>query len=253
MKYELVIGVLTYKRGDLLRACIESVIWNTPDVSSFPLVIVNNSTDEAYIAEVEALASEKNVAVISFRRNRGTSAAWNAIARLFDCEKVAILNDDIRVHEGWKWAMDQVLIDSNVGAVSFSWGENTRPFSTDLRVVRYECIYPCGAFLMMRKDVFDHVGGFDENLWISLEEVDFGIRATQLGYVNANLGADGETYKFAIHLGGGTGYAMHQAAPELLESALVKDKYFETKHDTTFPLPQEFENRCREIGRQART
>lgn len=236
-RQKLVIGVLTYCRADMLAVCLES-IRRTTDMDGAVLVIANNSLDESYVKAVEALGAEYKASVLSFRKNRGTSAAWNAIARVYDCEQLVISNDDIRLHPGWQRVMNETLADPQMGLASLSlyngvpeWQLENDPKldPAGLKIVRYYCTYPTGAFLMMRREAFDRVGGFDENLWIGLEEVDFGIRAMRLGYRNANVGADMEQYKFASHYGSASGQYNSDLA------------YFERKHGVPFPLPKEFE------------
>lgn len=247
MKHPFVVGILTFKRDDLLETCVKSVRQHTPDAQ---LVLANNSSDENYIRKVEELGERFSAAVFSFRKNRGTSAAWNTMARAYDVGRIAILNDDVRVHAGWREALDKTLDDPRMGLVSLSlWNghhewdrENALPFSLLPELDRYYTAYPCGSLLAMRKTVFDEVGGFDENLWIGCEEVDFGIRAMRLGYLNANVGVRGESYKFASHYGSATGYTDAHAPSELR----TPSGYFQAKHGVPFPLPQDFEERLRE-------
>ena len=55
-----------------------------------------------------------------------------------------------------------------------------------------------GAFFLIRKNVFDQCGGFDERFFVYFEEVDLSWRAKQLGYSSYFL-SDAS----AFHKGGG--------------------------------------------------
>jgi len=56
-----------------------------------------------------------------------------------------------------------------------------------------------GAFFLVRRPLFERLGGFDERFFVYFEEVDFSYRARQLGLASAYL-ADAR----AFHAGGGT-------------------------------------------------
>ncbi len=255
-RYRWVIGVLTYRDYDLLLACLKSIRANTPraradneepflnvDLGTGPLlVIANNSQSQRYIETVEATARTFDACCISFRKNRGTSAAWNAMARLYDCERFVILNDDMRVFPGWLRALDEALDDPRMGMASLShyigdrdWQTRTTGGDADPMTVplqRHWAAYPLGSLLAIRCEVFDRVGGFDENFWIGCEEVDMGVRVWQAGYRCANITAD--KYLFAAHKGGGTGYASAtpdaSVPPELREVMASQGDYFRRKH-----------------------
>jgi len=56
-----------------------------------------------------------------------------------------------------------------------------------------------GAFFLVRRDIFDVLGGFDERFFVYLEDMDFSYRAHQAGWRSVYL-ADAQ----AFHAGGGT-------------------------------------------------
>lgn len=255
MKYDTVIGVLTHSRLDLLRECLLHIYENTLEFDRCVLVIANNSTNEDYIAKVERLASQYGATTLNHRRGRGTSAAWNAMSRIYDCEQVAIISDDVKVHYGWQIAMDYGLSSiKNAGVLGLrgwngqhEWKNvNDVPFESVSHLLDKQLvIYPCGFLLMYRRDRFEEIGGFDENIWMGLEEVDFAVRMMKQGYANYQIGLHGEPYKLVSHYGFATGYKPEDAAPELREQAARNIQYFQEKHQTTWPLTQEFEERLR--------
>lgn len=260
MQYNTLIGILTVRRFDLLQECLRHVLANTPDLDSSFLVIANNSTEPAYITQVDALASEYGIATINHRRGRGTSAAWNAMTRICDCRQVAIISDDVIVHPGWMDGMDWVLSFPQTGVSGIrAWNgqnewerRNTLPFPPSLMDAQ-PIIYPCGFLLMYLRERFEEINGFDENIWMGLEEVDFSIRMMQRGYGNYQVGIRNDVYKFGNHYGFASGYYPEQAAPELREIARRNIEYFKEKHQTEWPLTKEFEEKLKEECAEAWT
>jgi hypothetical protein len=56
-----------------------------------------------------------------------------------------------------------------------------------------------GAFFMIRRNLFESLGGFDERFFVYFEEVDLSLRIRKLGYKSVYL-----TEAQAFHVGGGT-------------------------------------------------
>lgn len=251
------IGITTYRRADMLRDCVESIRANT-DMTDCFLVIHNNSTDDTYRHVVEEIAYANNAEVLSDGINHGLAAALNRVAQQHvNAARIILMNDDIKVFSGWQEAIRKTLDDPAIGLISLSlanghaeWNhKNPEVDVANLSLARYYCTYPTGCLMAMRRDVYERVGIFDERLWLKLEEVDYGIRTMRVGYRNANIGVDGETYKFAAHYGsasGGGNPDSSDMSTDQIEIARDTVAHFERKHGTGFPLPKDFEQRLLE-------
>ena len=133
--------------------------------------------------------------------------ACNEAVSLIDAEWILFLNDDILVKNDFVDKMLQTadVKDADIIGAKLLYPDNTiqhagvyfrdngLPYHKDLRQPDREiddCIVPAvtGACMLMRKDVFDKIGGFDEGFWNGFEDVDFCLRATQKGYSIALCG-----------------------------------------------------------------
>jgi GT2 family glycosyltransferase len=56
-----------------------------------------------------------------------------------------------------------------------------------------------GAFMLIRRALFEQLGGYDERFFVYMEDLDLSLRASQLGYKSMYLGTAKVT-----HIGGGT-------------------------------------------------
>jgi GT2 family glycosyltransferase len=153
--------------------------------------------------------------------NRGFGAACNLGAGFGDDELILFLNPDVRVLPGTldkaetalkaqpRCAILGVRLFGNDGKTQPSRIRfiRTRHFILRTKLAGYydtnetsgwcDCIL--GAFMLVRRSVFEALGGFDERFFLYFEEVDLALRAHALGFGCFYLGE-----ACAVHSGGGT-------------------------------------------------
>jgi N-acetylglucosaminyl-diphospho-decaprenol L-rhamnosyltransferase len=178
------------------------------------VIVVDNASADATVEE----ASKRRWAhVISNPRNRGFAAAVNQGVRACDQPLLLLLNPDAVIASGFAGLAESCRIHGiaagklvhpdgspqhgftirrlpGASTLAFeSLGLNRLlPSNPVNRLYRYagrdldiegEAEQPAGAFLMVRRDVFDRLGGFDESFYpVWFEDVDFAARARGLGY-----------------------------------------------------------------------
>lgn len=193
--------VVNYNGRRWLRGCF-SALARQQEVRPETILVDNGSTDDS-VAFVRREFPE--VRVIALGRNAGFAEANNLGVRQSHGRFVALLNNDTEPSEGWlgallnaleahPWASlaascivylhDPSVIDSAGDGVT-RWGGafkhlHGRP-TADASLAR-EVFGVCGAACLMRREIFEDVGGFDEDFFAVHEDVDFSYRAQLLGY-----------------------------------------------------------------------
>ena len=174
----------TYNRSALLAESLKSLIkQNFPSEQYEILVVDNNSTDNT--REVtESFASNSPVSVrYNFEKEQGLSIARNTGIRNAKGEIIAFVDDDIHADENWLSAIAKAYEDPSVGCAGGpirpiwlgqkpSWLDKMwEPYLTinEFEAARVAGEYrwpetPWGANISFRKNVFDRVGMFPENL-----------------------------------------------------------------------------------------
>ena len=248
MKYKTVIGVLTYRpykgedetvKDNILLQCLDSIYKHT-DLTDAHVVVANNSEDKKIIKGITNLClNYPNLTLLNFKKDLGTSAAWNIMARIYDNDITVILTDDIMVYPYWLEITEFVLENNpDIATVSYDqWYTNT-PLEFIVpeaaNVVAYECIYPLGAAFAFRREVFDKIGGFDEQFFMGVEDADIGVRLVKAGYFNYIVGTTNKEgfneYHLVRHIGGATGYPSTDSGEK-----------WKKKHNLPFPLNPEIE------------
>lgn len=202
---KIVIGVPTYNGALRANDLFHSISHRTPQDMDWRVVLVDDgSPNVAETREVGRVWEQTlHLKYAEHGTNRGISAGWNTASRMFDCEIVVLINDDVIVSTGWLQSLEYVLEHSpKVGVVGMSWHAFTpedvpaliRSPRSDEDVIprdplskaqdpsrrRFEeanpgrVMAPTGQLFAFRRKDYEAVGGFDEGFKSFYEETDFG-------------------------------------------------------------------------------
>jgi GT2 family glycosyltransferase/glycosyltransferase involved in cell wall biosynthesis len=188
----------------LLGQCLDGLATQSYPQDKVETILVDNgSTDDSVVFVREMYP---HVHVIEAGRNLGFAGGNNLGVRIATGDYVALINNDARADPHWLRAMVDVLerdpevacaaskiLDEKgetidfVGPVMNLYG---RAFQIDEGVPAVpgfydeprELLAPCGGAMMVRRDVFLPVGGFDEDYVAWFEDLDLGWRFWLYGY-----------------------------------------------------------------------
>lgn len=194
-------------REDTLRAVEGVVSQSRPrSISELGIIVVDNgSTDGTGKA---LAANHPSVRVIRLGRNRGFTGGVRAGVEVSSAELVILLNNDAVPQPGWLEALtetiaqapDDVLsvagciVDPSGGRADFIRGAMTfdghafqpgfrKPLaSLEILPAGTEIPFACGGNMIVRRVPFLGIGGFDDDYFAYLEDVDFGWRSWLAGY-----------------------------------------------------------------------
>lgn len=201
----------TRNRVELLRNCVESVL-ETTRYPKFELVIVDNQSDDPEaIAYLQTLSHHEKVRVLRYDKPFNYSEINNWAVRECDGEIIGLLNNDVEViSPGWLEEMVAHAVRDEVGAVGamlYYPNDTIQHAGVILGIhgvaahVYAGCPrdYPghggrvrvaqrlsavTGACLVVRRAVFEQVGGLDESLAVAFNDIDFCLRIRRRGYAN---------------------------------------------------------------------
>ncbi|MBZ0267478.1 glycosyltransferase family 2 protein, partial [bacterium] len=197
-----------FHQVELTTKCLESLAEHTADGTFEVILVDNGSTD----ATPELLARlDGNVKIVRNEKNLGFATACNQGAALASTEHLLFLNNDIEAKAGWlPPLLDLMDADPSIGIAGskllFPSGEVQhagvaileRPsgafplgafhvhYGVDADCVevstptRYQAV--TGACLLVRRKLFEEVGGFDTYFWNGCEDVDFCLKVGARGW-----------------------------------------------------------------------
>ena len=173
-----------YNQLDYTRQCLDSIARCTDQ--PYELIIVDNASTDG---TQEFLRSVK-ATVIANQHNLGCAKAWNQGVRASHGDIIGILNNDIVVTKGWIEGLMKFMEKTSHGIVSPAAREGYLKYDLDAYAIEFtqSCkdatraeLY--GACLVIKRDVFDRVGLFDEAFaYGGCEDIDFFWRAQAAGF-----------------------------------------------------------------------
>ncbi|TPF92103.1 glycosyltransferase family 2 protein [Bifidobacterium sp. UTBIF-78] len=211
------IVIPTKDHVDLLNRCLESVFasLDANDADSSLIydvtLVENNSTEQRTFEFYERIQREhKQVHVVTWPGHGfNYSAICNYGAAHSDGNLILFLNNDTQVvNDSWLRSMSGFFARPEVGVVGAKliYGDglvqhggvwvardhvgymgNMLPMDDGgyLETLHYpvDCAAVTGACQMIRRSVFEKIGGFDEDLEVTLNDVDLCLKAGQAGYL----------------------------------------------------------------------
>ncbi len=221
--------IVTWNSGAHIGACLDALRRHEPSIA---IAVVDNASSDNTLSEAQA---RTGILLASNRKNRGFAAAVNqGIEMLPQCGLILVLNPDAIVQTNLSalalefadpktGACGGRLLDASGGpqrgfelrrfptaaALAFeSLGLNrlwpSNPVNRRYRCLDFDSSAPCqaeqpaGAFLMVRREAWLRVGGFDEGFYpVWFEDVDFLKRLDSAGWAIRFT-----PHAAAIHAGG---------------------------------------------------
>lgn len=196
-----------------LSRCITSILEKSTYDNYEIIVAENNSVTEEIFDYYKKIQENSNIRVITYEGDFNYSKINNMAAAQARGEYILLLNNDTQVITlDWIEEMLMYAQRDDVGAVGaklyyedrtiqhagvvLGLGQHRTAGHSHYRVSSSNLGYMgrlcyaqnvmavTGACLMMRKEVFDRLGGLDESFAVSLNDVDLCVRAWKAGYVN---------------------------------------------------------------------
>lgn len=206
MEKELSVIIVNYNGARYFEKCLESLYQNLAGISFEIIVLDNNSGDNSceYIKQ-----NFPDVKLIESKTNHGFGKGNNEAVKLSKGKYLLLINNDTIVLDNLLSVLDYLKSDKNIGVVGINMlngdgnyipaAGNFPNISNLLQMKKfleineefkvgkfsqkdYEVDWLGGSFLMMSKDLYNQIEGFDEDYFMYVEDVDFCKKIADFGY-----------------------------------------------------------------------
>ena len=229
------IVIVNWNSGGLLRRCLEALAASVREESCVGRVIVVDNASRDGSAEVADLDAALPLLILRNEVNRGFAAACNKGAAQGCSGQILFLNPDVVVRPGALLAASRALAEGEAqrigilgillvdehGATQRCTARFPTPWALLGRSAGLDRWLPSlvppafvtdwdhettrdvdqvmGAFLLIRRDLFESLGGFDERFFVYYDDVDLCLRARDAGWRRVHFAGAS-----AMHEGQGT-------------------------------------------------
>ena len=195
-KLNVSVIVVNYNCMTTLKYSVETIL-RSKGVEEL-LLVDNASTDKSLESISESM--DNRLKIIRMKKNIGLTAARNLAASKTTCNFMAFTDADIAVDPNWleypcsllkrhrEFGAVQcnIVLIKNIDDIACSLMKpgalHLKDFSKEQTNSFYRILFPIGAAFVIRRDVWNSIGGFDPSLFIGNDDVDFGIRLWLSGY-----------------------------------------------------------------------
>ena len=209
--------LVTHNSEAHIEASLE-ILLSDPDGPE-EIIVVDNASTDGTIRIVESLG----VKLVSLDENHGFAYGCNLGASLTRGEVVAFLNPDTEPDAGWLPPLLDAIERPDVGAampvmdltynrghwftsrsaltyLGFAWSTDSGDPIPD-GIAEIEVPFASGAAFVMERSLFDHLGGFRDEYFLYLEDVDLGWRIRLMGLKSVQVPESrvAHDYEFGRH------------------------------------------------------
>ena len=207
LNYKPKVSILIPTRNNygMIKRCIKSIEKNT-NYSNKEIIIIDNASEHPQVKKYYNSISHK---IINYKENFNFSKMNNLAAKQASGELLLFLNDDTKVlYSNWLDELVSVCMQNDVGAVGpkLIFSDNTiqhagmvflntgAGFHPGMRLEKSTDAYHnivnvmrdysavTGACLMVKKDIFNKVGGFDDQFDVYYGDSDLCLKIIDAGY-----------------------------------------------------------------------
>lgn len=254
------IVIPTRDRADLLARAVETLFENA-NWPRLELVIVDNgSIEPETFALFDRLRGRDNVTILRRDEPFNFARLVNEGVRASRGEVIALLNNDVETDDpDWLAPLVALAIDPRVGVAGVKLlhedgsvqhagialgirgltahaGAGRRaddPGPYDMMTTTRRVSAVTGACLLTRRDVFDKLGGFDENFVVEFNDVDYCLRAGAAGYAVVSAAEPA-----LLHKEGSTRQQRPLRTQEVLDRTLFVTRWGHALVDDPFYPPE---------------
>jgi GT2 family glycosyltransferase len=196
--------IVNYNGRELLMQCLHTLL--KTDYSNYDVIVVDNASTDGSATELKnSFGSNSRINIIENQKNVGHAEGCNIGAKTAKGKYIVFLDSDIEFEDDhWLWELVKVMeTDSSVGLAqakivlaqdkhrldyvcvavdalgtwAATYGSKKEVFNKN-----QEILAASSGCCIIQKEVFNQIGGFDDDYFIYDDDTDLSLRARLTGY-----------------------------------------------------------------------
>jgi GT2 family glycosyltransferase len=175
--------IVTFNSKKWINKCFTAILNSEFPIDRISIIVVDNCSSESIEDDIKAFGGKfGSVKFIKNESNYGFGKANNIAARYAISELLLFLNHDTEIHKNALRELFKAYGGDKKDVALWELRQFPYEHPKDYNPISLEISWSSGAACMIRKSAFDHVNGFDENIFLYCEDVDLSWRLKAYGY-----------------------------------------------------------------------
>lgn len=206
METELSVIIVNYNGAKYFKGCLDSLYQNLAGISAEIIVLDNNSADDS---REFVKTNFPEVKLIESKINHGFGKGNNEAVKQAKGKYLLLINNDTIVLDQLLPVLNHLKSDEKIGVVGINMLNGNKeylpaagnfPTVSNMFLMKkllqiseefiqgkfaesaYEVDWLGGSFLLLPKSIYNQIGGFDEDYFMYVEDVDFSKKIANIGY-----------------------------------------------------------------------
>jgi len=209
--YDISLSIVTYNNEDIIENTVNSIVSHIENKFKYILYVIDNNSQDYTVNQVQKCHG--NIVLIQNKKNIGFGAAHNVILGQLDSKYHLVVNPDISIVNDVIYEMYQYMEEHHEiglltplvkypdGRIQYLCKRNPTIVDLFIRLVfpnnfkkrqdyftmketgydkPFEVEYATGCFMFFRTEIFKQVKGFDDHIFLYLEDADITRRVNQI-------------------------------------------------------------------------
>lgn len=185
MKFDIVF--VTYNSEKWIDKCVDSILKSKYNLKNISLLFCDNLSSDNTVSKIKDIKEKyankfDKIEFVVSNKNRGFGCGNNEAVKLGDAPYIFFLNVDTELNQNTLEKIENHINDSEESYAM--WELSQRPYEHPKYYdpLTWETSWASGACMIVKRSVFDEVGGFDHNIFMYCEDVEISWNFRKHGY-----------------------------------------------------------------------
>ena len=206
MKIQISVIIVNYNGLKYLKECFDS-LYDKLQNTSFEIIVIDNNSSDGSCSFIKN--HYPKVVLIESKENLGFAKGNNKAAKIAQGDYLLLINNDTIVLDDLAPILPQLKSDITIGVIGINMLDGNKQYipaagnfpnprnmfqlkklldkgpefsSGNFTQQSYEVDWLGGSFLLLSKNVYQEIKGFDEDYFMYVEDVDFCKKIADKGY-----------------------------------------------------------------------
>lgn len=184
---KLDIAFVTYNSSKWLDNCIKSILDSTFDLKNVTLIFYDNNSNDDTIEKLNTISNNhkskfNDIIIVEGKKNKGFGHGNNEAAKYGNSPYIFFLNVDTEINRDTLKKLEKEIQNSNDNIGIWELAQKPYEHPKFYDPLTLETSWASGACMVIRREIFENIHGFDKNIFMYCEDVEISWNVRKHGY-----------------------------------------------------------------------